>query len=659
MNKGTEMKNKKLRLVDIIIILFCLLGAAGSFTMFWFGLFSPNSSNNEKPAGILNMKNNVIQRRPEDRVLWGRLALNSPVYFGDLILVTESSSATLNIDDNYINLNENTLIRIQRRTDKGAIQIDLEEGYIEIHPDKGIISGRQGVIPVINAGGSKVAAEPGTVLSIEARRDGGVEVQVIEGSAVMSAGNGKMTDFKPKELSAGTKITLDAEGTERLIPGAMVTRPRSSAQYLKNEPEPFSVDFMWNRINLEPDRTLRLEIAIDQNFNRIFSSIDSLYETAKVSLNEGYWYWRLCFETTVLASGQLTIAEADGPELISPPKETTILYRDEFPLLRFQWSERKEALSYLLEISETPDFAGTLVSRPVDSVFFVETDIGPGTWYWRVLPVFPNTYNGGVSYSSVSILRIEQHSGMKEERIVEPPVLTEPEEAAPIVLPEVRLLSPAQGTRLAGLTALRNQTVFSWEYSGEAAKTRFVLSRSANPLQGRPQVERLNPGSSVRLNRLEEGNWYWTVEVETPEGNTVRADQPRQLRVLPIPVLPAPEDRRPVSGTSIGVEELKTQRNIIFSWSAVQGANGYFFTLYREADGKRQKITGNEQPMNSTSWTLENLNILDRGNFIWQIEAVNTSGGRIDQRGRTGENTFNIDIPRPGQVLTEEPSILE
>jgi hypothetical protein len=283
----------------------------------------------------------------------------------------------------------------------------------------------------------------------------------------------------------------------------------------------------------------------------------------------------LCFDAAPLASGQLIAADATGPQLLSPPKETVYRYRDTSPLVRFQWSERKDASSYLLEISETQDFSANTVSRQVNGLFFIETNLKQGTFYWRVLPVFPNTYEGGGSYSSVSSFRIEQQSGMTEERaIIEPP--------APMEL---------------------------------------------------------------------------TVQ-EEPASQSEPA-RPAAARTVSSSELPVPGNRRPANGQRIGVEELRTQRNIVFSWSAVQGANGYIVTLYQETNGKRQKITGTDQPIIRTSWTLDNLALLDRGNFIWQVEAVYTSGGRITRRSNPGENTFMIDIPRPGQVRSERPSILE
>jgi hypothetical protein len=338
--------------------------------------------------------------------------------------------------------------------------------------------------------------------------------------------------------------------------------------------------------------------------------------------------------------------------LISPPKETTVRYREDLPLLRFQWSERKEAMSYLLEVARTPDFSNARIN-PVDGVFFIDSSLGPGIWYWRVMPVFPKIYEGSAAYSPVSIFHIEQQHSMAETQVIEPPAATA------VAFAEIRLLAPGNGSSMTGLTALRNQTVFSWEYKGQAARTRFVLSRNSNPLQGRPQVERVNPGSTASVNSLEAGDWYWTVEVVTPEGSVIRADRARHLRVLPIPTLPAPENRRPLNGQRIGIEDLRLQRNIVFSWSAVQGANAYIVTLSQETDGRRRKITGTNQPVTRTSWTLDNLSVLDRGSFIWQVEAVNTAGGRIEQHGRPGENIFIIDIPRPDQVRSEEPSILE
>jgi hypothetical protein len=240
-----------------------------------------------------------------------------------------------------------------------------------------------------------------------------------------------------------------------------------------------------------------------------------------------------------------------------------------------------------------------------------------------------------------------------ELAVTEQPAMEEPK-PVPVSL---SLLSPAQGTSLAGLTALRQQTVFRWSGGGDIERSRFVLSKNRNPLEGRPETEIINPGGTVRLNSLKEGTYYWTIEARGP-GGAVSSARPRQLRVLPIPLLPAPRNLQPSAGHRIGIEQLKESNGISFSWSAVQGANAYVLTIYEVTDNGRRQIV-RRPPENFTRWTLNNLATLGRGTFSWQVEAVNrSSAGAIDQRGRIGEGSFVIDIPRPGQIEIEDPGIL-
>jgi hypothetical protein len=174
---------------------------------------------------------------------------------------------------------------------------------------------------------------------------------------------------------------------------------------------------------------------------------------------------------------------------------------------------------------------------------------------------------------------------------------------------------------------------------------------------GKPEIEILDPNRTIRLDRLSEGVWYWTVEAQTPEGAVINAQEPRRLEVLPIPLLPAPSDRKPVEGYRIGIEELK-EVNVNFRWSAVQGANAYIFTLYQESDGGRRRIT-QIGPENRTSWVTD-VKALGRGSFVWQVEAVNVGRkNAIEQRGTVEENRFVVDIPRAGPVqLLNESEVL-
>jgi hypothetical protein len=618
--------------------------------LFRLDLFSTLDSNNEKPVGTVVIRNNVVQRRMANRVIWNRLVVDSPAYMGDLIRTADLSSATLHIEDSIIEMGEKTLIRIQRSPDgEGPVQIDLGEGSI------GLSTGAGGGGLVLNLMGRQVEARPETTLNASTGEDG-VVVQVSEGAATFIDGGGQV-----QEITAGAMLALDADGEERSEKAALVIQPRPNARYLKNGPEPVHINFVWNRINLDPGEPLRLEIASDRNFNRIIQVIDNLDAAADAALEVGIWYWRLSsmessVETgasyRVLSTERLTVAEAAGPALLSPVTDSLFRYQNDLPQLRFQWSEIEGASSYILELSEAPDFTSPRLRVQTASVFFLDSSLGQGTWYWRVMPIFPSVYEGSAAFSSSSF-RIEQNVVVEAVLVLPEPVIVRPE-PVPVKL---NLLYPAPGTSLPGLTALRQQTVFTWDSDGDIAGSRFILSRNSDPFQGQPVTEINNPGNTIRLNRLEEGVYYWTVEARSPDG-LISVAEPRQLQVLAIPLLPSPLNLQPTGGYRIGIEELKTQARIVFSWSAVQGANAYIFTLYQQiSNGQRQIIQ--RPPEDRTSWTLDNLSTLDSGTYVWQVEAVNrNSTNLVEQRGIAGAGTFTLDVPDPSTVRIVEPGLL-
>jgi hypothetical protein len=121
--------------------------------------------------------------------------------------------------------------------------------------------------------------------------------------------------------------------------------------------------------------------------------------------------------------------------------------------------------------------------------------------------------------------------------------------------------------------------------------------------------------------------------------------------------LPAPLNCLPPTGHRIGIEQLKESNSIVFLWWGVRGAKGYIFLFFQNTgNGRRQIIR--IPPGDRRDWTLENLEALGDGTFIWQVEAVNVSAGMVERRGRIAENSFVIDIPRSGQVQVEAPEIL-
>jgi len=645
--KARKFSKSNFRILDIVIVVIFLLIAAFSLNLFWFDLMRTINLQNEEPVGTVVVKKNIVQRRHSNRVLWDRLSNESPVYLGDLIRVAEISSATLNIEDNGINIDENTLVRITRSADGESLQINLSEGNLSL------ASGSGGSV-VLDINGKQVQTAPGTVISAASDSSGSVSVQVNKGSArFIGEGAGR-------EISSGMAVAMDASGNELLKRTAVVTSPSPNARYLKSTEEPFAVTFSWNRINLEPSQGLRLVIGMDRNFSRIFRIVENLDNQARVLLDSGLWFWRLSFEDTVLASGSLSIADGSGLELESPALGSLFRYHDELPVINFQWAGAEEAVSYIIEISDTQNFAA--VRRRVNSsaAFYRESGLSEGLWYWRVMPVFPPVYEGTASFSSTAFFRIEKTAAPVEEtslaQLLESLSAGElPSVIAPPV-PVINLISPADGAAIAGLTALRAQTVFQWDVEADITGSRFIISSNPNPLQGRPSVVITNPDRTVRVDRLGEGTWYWTVELQTADGVTLSALQPRRVVVQPIPLLPAPGSMSPERDAVFNYDYLKSNSSINFRWNTVQGANAYIFTLYQQtSSGRRQILRSRES---RAGFTLTDFSLLDRGTFVWQVEAVNVRNGAVEQNGRAGESVFVVDFQLPLPVRIEDTGIL-
>jgi hypothetical protein len=590
--KQKERKSEsQFRFRDLLIVILCLSITAYSINLFRNDLYQTINLQNVKPVGTITVKNNTVQRRIADRVLWDRLRVESPVYLGDIIRVAELSEATLNIENQQIDIEENTLIRILLSPDgSGALQIELSDGRL-VYSNLNAEDSAQGGGLQFNLMGRVIKTEAGTTFSAAAGKDG-IALQVSEGTAFF------IEDGQSREISSGTMIALDGEGTERRVPAAVVTSMRPNARYVKSTSAPQSVRFAWNRVNLQPQDTLRMEIAADRNFSRIDQSLQNLTDSAEVPLKAGTWNWRLLHENTILSTGRITVVEAENLDLLSPARGSLFRYRDEPPSLRFQWSEIEEASHYVIEIASSPDFANQRINREITAPFFVDSSLSEGTWYWRVQPIFSSVYEGGASFSRVSFFLLEQTDQI----------------------------------------AAGEQTVTLLE----GARLR-ELERS---------VGRGNEPPPEPLIAL--------AETRTAAVLSSQAPPPRQApppAPVPPPPLPVPANRVPANNYRIGIEQLKTQRNLVFRWAAVQGANAYILTLYEQTGNGRRQI--NRVTVTSPAWTLEDVNALGRGTFVWQVEAVSrNSGGTITRRGTVGENTFTMDIPLPGPVQMNDPGVL-
>jgi len=297
---------------------------------------------------------------------------------------------------------------------------------------------------------------------------------------------------------------------------------------------------------------------------------------------------------------EVPVRKIAEPRLVSPAANSVFHYGDELPSLNFQWTGVEEASSYVLQISSSPDFSSLRMNINTSAVSVSVNTLGQGLWYWRVMLGLPPPYNASPVFSNVSFFRSEQHGS---------------ERTGPV----------------------QNNSIAQW------------LAEEAPPVKLPPEV----PKEILMENALP------TASLSAVQAQAAEPVKPPPEKTPPPPALfAAPQIIQPAHGTTYGFEQLLSQRTVNFRWSPVRGANAYIFTLYEQtANGRRQILRSTIN--RGTRYTMDNLRALEKGTFVWQVEAVRMGRRNvIEQHGRTTDNIFTVNFPVPGPVEIEDTGIL-
>jgi hypothetical protein len=408
-----------------------------------------------------------------------------------------------------------------------------------------------------------------------------------------------------------------------------------------------------------------------------------------VDLANGIYYWRAYSVSEVEAeikqsgtSGRLSVIYGPAPALIRPEPDEVFSFKTSRPGIRFQWAGNEGAntagggpSAYLVEAATNRNMQDSVFRIQVQGTggntgSLVYSGLEPGTYYWRVTPVYSREYTGTSPVSAIASFRIER--------------------AAALVTPEPQI---QKGEIY--LESEQKNNYFTWKQEDDAASYTFLLSQQqdlSNPIIEQ-KVQDNYYAFDVKTSGLDPGQYYWGVYQTDIEGNNSGVSQARTIVIMagappvrapvvfeaapvpavpaadsftpepalpvaaatpavvptavpveqlpePIPPLPAPQGLLPGTGHELTEEIIIRDRQISFSWEAVSEAAAYIFTLYQAAPGGNREILRLD-PQRETSFTLTNLALLDRGDFVWQVEAVNLNEGRP---GEIAESRFTVNI---------------
>jgi hypothetical protein len=394
------------------------------------------------------------------------------------------------------------------------------------------------------------------------------------------------------------------------------------------------------RTNLE---NTRFQISTNNDFSSLVVDEPSALEAYTVrSLQSGDYYWRIVSGTGTQQRGspgrRFTVAESLPPPLLQRPACGLFIALDDGRLVirqghpvQFNWIPQSDAHYYHFKLYRGGDMQipilETMVTTPGFSLNMNNHAEGSYTW----------TVQAFLRESTFSSRR----TGLSASHVINLWHLR-----------PVTLEQPHSGAIYTAMDASRRPAMARWSSRETPASVRFVLARDINMTD--IVFERANVPNEFTMPRLNDGNYYWAIQAETIEGYDISSPAPFHFQVLPFPPLPTPRNRLPADRHTITPQHIRTSRSIDFSWSRVEGANGYMVTVYQGE--RRNRTTVLQSPViTQTKFTVEDIRSLGRGNLFWYVEALYVlDDGYIEQRSRQEEHRLNIDIPAPQRIQTRD-----
>jgi hypothetical protein len=579
-----------------IVTILCVGAAAAAFWFFWRDLNGTLTKLDEKPVAMVVVKDKVVQRHFSDRLVWDQLRTDSPVYQGDVIRTADLSGVMMIfINDDSVSMGENTMI-----------QLFYGEQGLEVNISSGSVTAQSGGGQdlVLISGENRVEVAPGGAVTANTAAGGVFALQVMEGRVMLASGGTR------EMVRAGDVFAVSASGEVRAAPRVVLLEPSDGAAVVLGSGDfPLEQNFRWNPVNLDPEETVRLEIAHDRRFTQIAGSVDARGTDREVfRLPAGTYWWRAY---PVSESGAEQFAAVNRfvlePEEIAASGELAAL--------------DNEAQQSIAGESERAETAARPETENAETSVLSETEHAEASARPEAALAEPEAapiLNGGAAPES---------SGGGEA----PPRIT-----SPVVL------SQAAGNFVEGG---RTAPALRWTSQSPIDRLRVIIWRED---EGRPTLGLLEAGASsgweVILPGLAAGNYRWTVEGRTLEGDDISAVGSSEFRVAPIPPLSAPGNLRPVRNTRIGRAEILNSRSLTLSWNAVSGANAYVVTI-RTAD---QELFVQTPPQRALRYVIPDVIALGAGTVNWQVEALSLSDNNTVRRlGPPAQSSFVTTVRAP------------
>ncbi len=629
MRKKTRFKSLPL---DTLVVLLCLSGASFFSYLFWQDLNAFTVRGDKAEIGIISLKQNVVQRKFDDRVVWERIANGTKLYYGDTIRTSDLASASLDLLDGsvHLDLGENTMIRVGKN-EHGEFLLSIDGGDIQIDSEN---SGSN--IAVKLDDGSMVSLGAGSSLAAKSDSTSGVHnVEVKSGSAQITTESGQTAT-----LGFGESVNVENGKEIQKNPIAMIYPPKE-LKLLNFSGGEMSVKFEWKA---DSGENVILETSRTKDFSKLESEFKTKSSFSEVKIASGTLYWRAFTEGTKDKSveGKVSVEKILPARILSPSSGIEYKYRSSPPRIAFRWSGNSYAEHYKVLVSSTSDMKTPVFDSELSGTFMSLNSLEEGNYWWQVTPYYSQNnigYEGASEAFSFKVIRNEQ---------IRPPELFAPSENAQIIYKD------------------SVSTNFIWK--SELKNSSYVLSLATDPLFS--SVVFSTETNDTRFVKefmpaeLKDGTYYWKVLRKSGDSDdTLPESEIRTFKVMRyIPeesqlvyspenftaapseiLLQTPSDSAVIDGLSA------IRQNTVFAWEkSSEKVPEYTFVLSKLQKDASFKIIQEKK----TSKSNLSVNRLTEGSYKWKILASTSAGTSLDSK----EFAFSVTkTPSLASPVLENP----
>lgn len=684
------------RLVPLVTISLIIL-----FSFMLYADFTgSHSRSREDEIGTLAYEKRIAQRRYAEEVVWESIDRDARVYNCDYLRTTEGSGAIVRLDDGTdIEMDENTLLMVCRS--KEGVSIDLDSGSIATRKKQGDRAMK------ISSRYASIAVREG-VLDVDVTKKG-LNLSVSEGSAEMTAAG------KSEKVGQGFEASVSGDAIKKEKAFARQVLPGINSYYVTAEKER-RVDFSWEAdagraarlqvsnnaaftamaadVAVGGENKTSLELPAGTYFWRL---ADEAGKTGTVRV--------------------FTIVNDRPAVPVAPVQAEQISARGKTSFVRFAWETAAAASSYTVTVGRDPGFKNIALTLKSDADSIATDELGPGSYYWRIRNDYGFStdtalYSGvrqfsiaraaaipapeplvpadGGTVSDLSIAagsalfnwtgiagcagyefaiardagfgklaysettgnnfhkpRVPLYKGTyfwRVRGVAESGAFSPYSRALKLAVvgavPPV-LVAPAPGAVI--VTDGTSRLAFRWSGPDGGQRYRFELSadRDFKKLLVGTNVSGLTHSVAVPGT----GTYFWRVKLLAAGGPSL-ASEHRRLSVTE--GLEAPAGTFPANNEAVTIQ---SRSGMIFKWDMVKGATHYQVKVKRLVDGREKEILTTRVKTNR--YRLTRTELLDAGQFAWEVTAVRQDDSGAEVRSGTEQNYFTI---KPGKQL-EAPKL--